>query len=174
LAYAPFNYKVLKKPEVWGGLLGGIVLACGVTYLAFHEQISSHSSHSLNRAFTPVVALPVGIGEESFFRGFLQSQLSESLTPWGGILASSVLFGAAHIRNGLAMEPEFQKGYFQFVLPFITLAGVYEGWLTYKNRSLQSSVALHTWYDLVLLTLGSFAPQSLIKGRAEFAIAIPF
>jgi membrane protease YdiL (CAAX protease family) len=174
LAYAPFNYKVLKKPEVWGGLLGSLALAVGIGYLAFHDEIFPQSSHSLNRGFTPLVALPVGIGEESFFRGFLQSQLAESLTPWGGIAVSSLLFGASHIGNGMALEPGMQKGYYKFVLPFLTLAGVYEGWLTYKNGSLKSSVALHTWYDFVLFTLGSLAPQAVLKGRAEFAIALPF
>ncbi len=174
LSYAPFNYKVLGKPEVWGGLLGSLILGSAVTYVAFHDKIMSIATQSLSKSFTPVIALPVSIGEESFYRGFIQSQLSEVLTPWGGIAVSSMLFGASHIVNGMIMEPELRPGYFKFVLPFLTLFGVYDGWLTHKNHSLKSSVALHAWYDFVLLSLGSLSTQALIKGRAEFAIAIPF
>jgi len=173
LAYAPFNIHVLKKPEVWGGVLGAFVLACGVSYLAFHKHVSKHASHSISKALTPAIALPVGIGEESFYHGFVQTSLSESLTPAGGIVLSSLLFGASHISNGLAMEPESRSGYYKFMLPFITLIGAYNGWLTYKNNSLQSSVAMHTWYDFILLSLASVATQS-ITSQTEFAIDLPF
>ena len=120
------------------------------------------------------MALPVGIGEEAFFRGYLQPVFSEWLTPWGGITASSAIFGAAHILNAQTMAPEHRWRYYSFILPFITSFGVYFGWLTHKNNSLQESVALHTWYDFIIFTVSSLDTQAAGTGRSSFAIAIPF
>ncbi len=173
LAYAPFNIHVMKKPEVWGGLLGSFALVVGISHMAFSKKIHSSASHSVHRAFAPIMALPIGIGEESFFRGFLQSALSESLTPWGGIVLSSLLFGAAHIGNANMLAPQNRAGYYKFILPFITLSGVYDGWLTYKNHSLKSNVAIHTWYDFVLFAMGIVGSQSVV-GRTQFALSLPF
>ena len=174
LTSAPFNFRVLKKPEVWGGLLGSLAIAVGAAYLAFPEENHIQPSLSLKRTLSPFTALPIGIGEESFFRGFLQSQLSEWFTPWGGIILSSIAFGVLHIPNAWDLEPQDRRGYYTTIVPLITLAGIYDGWLTYKNHSLKESVAIHTWYDCILFTIGSLSSQALIKGRSEFAIAIPF
>jgi len=176
LTTAPFRWSVLKKPEVWGGLLGSFAVLVSAAYLAFPQDKEAHirPALSVKRAFTPLVAFPVGVGEESFFRGYLQSQLSEALTPWGGIALSSLLFGAVHIPNGMALEPQNRRGYYTFIVPLITAFGAYEGWVTYKNHSLRESVALHTWYDFVLFTISSLAGQAAITGHADFAISIPF
>ncbi len=174
LTTAPFNFSVLKKPEVWGGLLGSLAIAFGAVYFAFHEEAHIRPFLSLQKTLLPITALPIGIGEESLFRGFLQSQFSEWLTPWGGIVLSSLLFGAAHIPNAWDLERHEQRGYYSVIVPLITLSGIYDGWLTYKNHSLKESVAIHTWYDFILFTISSLASQTIVKGRAEFAMAIPF
>jgi membrane protease YdiL (CAAX protease family) len=174
LTAAPFNLQVLKKPEVWGGLVGSMAIAAGVGYLATRTISRSTPSLSLKKNFSPLTAFPIGIGEEAFFRGFLQSQFSEWLTPWGGVILSSIAFGAAHIPNAWSFEPEFRNGYYSVVVPWITLFGVYDGWLTLKNHSLKESVAIHAWYDFILFAIGTLAGQAAITGRAEFALAAPF
>lgn len=168
LAYAPFQISVLKKPEVWGGLLVSLAAATGVAYL------SSSSKCSLSIASArPVIAFPIGIGEEAFFRGFVQPSMSEVCTPWGGIAISSALFGAAHIGNASEMSPDMRRRYYAYSIPFITVAGVYFGWMANKNNSLKECVALHAWYDFTLMALQATASQASI-GSSEFAISIPF
>lgn len=173
LTFAPFKFSILKKPEVWGGFLGILGLAIGTSYILYPKE--ARIQHNLSpRLEHPAIALPVGIGEESLFRGYLQSQLSEWINPWSGIALSSLAFGAAHIPNALMLETEYRWRYYSFSLPFITGIGAYFGWVTYKNRSLQESVALHTWYDFVIFTAASLATQSASTGRPGFALAIPF
>lgn len=157
---------MIKKPEVWGGLLGAFVVASGVTYLS--------KALSVGGEVYPAMALPIGIGEEAFFRGFLQPQLSEVLTPWGGITASSVAFGAAHIGNAWDMDRRDRRSYYSFVLPYLTTFGVYLGWLTYKNNSLQECVALHTWYDFIIFAGSAMATEAAITNNARFALSLPF
>ncbi len=172
LAGAPFSLKILRKPEVWGGLLGKFALAFTVAYFALPKE-SAHS-YSWKGGLKSFVAFPIGLGEESFFRGFLQSRLSETFTPIGGIILSSLLFGAVHIPNAHGLAPENRRGYYTFGIPLITLGGAYYGWLTYKNQSLRESVALHTWYDFILMTLGSLAGQAAITGGAKWVLGLPF
>lgn len=176
LSFAPFNRTILRKPEVWGGLLGAFVIAAGVGSLAYQEEasISLNENESKKKKTFPLLAFPVAIGEESLFRGYLQSQISEATNPWVGIALSSLIFGAAHIPNALALEPKERPSYYKFGVPFITTFGAYFGWLAYKNRSLKEGVALHAWYDFILFA-GSFLtkPSAAIR-RPGFALSIPF
>jgi len=177
LSFAPFRWRVLKKPEVWGGFLGALALVAGTGYAI---QKTAHIQPRLSSGFdklSPLIAFPIGLGEESLFRGFLQSQLAETFTPWGGIVLSSLAFGAMHIPNALLLEPEDRMGYYTFSLPLITTLGAYFGWVTYKNHSLQESVALHSWYDFAIFAAGALASQTAAAGYSgdfRFALAIPF
>ena len=173
LTSAPFSPSILKKPEVWGGLLGTFAVVIGASY------VYSKAAHVRPMLATvnlgkPLLALPVGIGEEAFFRGFLQSWFSEGLSPWGGIALSSLLFGAAHIGNARDFSSAERRQYYRLSIPLITSIGAYFGWLTYKNHSLKESTALHTLYDFVLFGLEALASEASISKNSSFAIAIPF
>ncbi len=173
LAYSPFQWSVIKKPEVWGGLLGFLIAGASMVHFGFPDE--AHIRLDLSHTSTmPLFALPIGIGEESFFRGYLQSTLSESCRPWGGIAISSLAFGAAHIPTAWNLDPQDQWRYYSFAVPFITGMGAYLGWLTYKNHSLKESVALHTWYDLILMTTATFVSYQASLGNAGFAADFDF
>lgn len=86
LAKAPFDAKILKKPEVWGGLLGALSAATMITY-AQNKYMHRSTPCDVQSNLFPIVAFPVGLGEEAFFRGYLQPMLSEPLTPLGGIIS---------------------------------------------------------------------------------------
>ncbi len=174
LTSAPFRTSVLKKPEVWGGFLGAMALGVGVSYLAFPHDAAIRTNLSSGMQIYPISALPVGVGEEAFFRGFLQSGLSEYFTPWGGIALSSLAFGAMHAPNAMALAPEHRWRYYTFSLPLITTLGAYFGWMTQKNNSLQPSVALHTWYDFVLFAANALATRASIISRADFQFSTDF
>lgn len=171
LATAPFSLKILKKPEVWGGLLGKFALAATVAYFTLPKDHIKDAS--FRNIFSPFMSLPIGLGEESLFRGFIQSCLSEFLTPWGGIAASSLLFGAAHLLNTIGMPSKDRKEYYRLAIPLITTGGFYYGWLTYTNHSLQESVALHTWYDCILIAMSSFAGEAIFTRSATCTLQIP-
>ncbi|HSX11254.1 MAG TPA: CPBP family intramembrane glutamic endopeptidase [Chlamydiales bacterium] len=178
LSTAPFRWRVMKKPEVWGGILGSFALAAGAAY-CYHQfahvpEAQTPCSISKTIDFSPALALPIGISEESFFRGFLQSTFCETFSPTTGIVLSSLAFGAAHIPNALLLNEGARWAYYSFSLPMITLLGGYAGWVTHRNHSLQESVAIHTWYDAILFSIDLMARQSASTGRPAFAIAVPF
>ncbi|MBS0629621.1 MAG: CPBP family intramembrane metalloprotease [Verrucomicrobia bacterium] len=174
LALAPFQWSVMKKREVWLALLVDLSLAIGLQYFLGPKDSEFQVQHSRDKSSFPLVAFPVGIGEESFFRGFLQSYFSERFTPWGGIAVSSAAFGAAHIPNASGLKRSERRHYYSVILPFITLSGVYYGWVTYKNCSLKESVALHCWYDFAIFLASYSLTKSVTIGEPCFAFSIPF
>lgn len=171
LSLAPFSWSIMKKPEVWGGLLGSMAVAAGVGYLITNEWHIPTFSKAVSTV--PLIALPVAISEECLFRGLLQSQISESLNPTTGIVLSSLLFGAAHIPNAFLLPGEYRSRYFSFSLPMITLGGAYMGWLTHKNHSLKESVAMHMWYDFIIFSAGALAAKAAI-GSGQFSCQFSF
>ncbi len=173
LSLAPFQWSVIKKPEVWGGFLGAFTVVAAVGYYLLEEEAELSLSASEDKKF-PLLAFPVGIGEEAFFRGYLQSTFSEVLSPWGGILLSSGCFGALHLLNTIGMDGDERLKYCTVSLPIITSFGVYFGWLTYKNTSLKESVALHSWYDFTLFLLSYSVANSLAIGKPSFAFSFSF
>lgn len=176
LTYAPFQPSVLKKTEVWGGILGALALASATVYLAYPDkgEVKIAASSSDVPVLMPALALPVAIGEESFFRGFLQSAISESMNPMAGLAISSLAFGAAHIPNAQALDEEDRWRYYSFSLPLITALGAYCGWMTQKNHSLKESVALHMWYDFIIFSVTALATQKASIGPKHYSVSIPF
>lgn len=176
LSTAPVRWKVMKKPEVWGGLLGALALAVGAGY-CHHKFVGEARVPPFASSLSPspVVALPIGIGEEAFFHGYLQTQFSELYSPRTGIAASGLIFGAAHIPNAKFLPKEERWGYYAFSLPLITALGFYNGWLMDKNHSLQEAVAIHTWYDFALFSLAAFAEDEAASlGAPTVALSLPF
>jgi membrane protease YdiL (CAAX protease family) len=169
LALAPFQWSVIKKPEVWGGIVATLALAVGALYLSGNAEPAA-----LDKTDMPYLSLPMSLGEEAFFRGFLQSALSEPCTPWGGIALSSVAFGAAHIRNAFDLPSGDRSGYYAFGIPLLTGLGVYYGWLTYKNHSLKESVAAHTWYNFIVMMTSAWIAHRASIGNQGFAISISY
>ncbi|HEY8209365.1 MAG TPA: CPBP family intramembrane glutamic endopeptidase [Myxococcaceae bacterium] len=165
---APFSPDVLRHPEVWLGLLGMVGADLLVVRLlggpgVFDPSHVGEPPNVFGRSFDPWTgnALGLGVGgalfmhvaiaEESFFRGWLQSSLSRALGETPGWLIASVLFGATHSLNVLALPPEDRPIYLGVFVPFITVLGGYLGWV-YRNLgySLAPAVALHFWYDLAV------------------------
>jgi len=173
LSTAPFNFKILKKPEVWGGFIGAISLAAIISKVAYKSASHVRCDISSNEIM-PLAALPIGIGEEAFFRGFIQSSFYDALPPWGAITASSLIFGLTHIPNAVLLDEKDRWRYYSFSLPFITTLGAYFGFLAYKNNSLKESVALHTWYDFTLFLIDALVVQSSIKWKKEFSFSFDF
>jgi membrane protease YdiL (CAAX protease family) len=166
LISAPFSWSVVKKPEVWGGLLGALTVAAGLSYLSPSEDVRIGMQIQEKRSTSPLCAFPVGLGEEAFFRGYLQTQLSEWFSPTLGLTFSSLLFGAAHISNAVFMSKADQGRYLTYSIPFITAFGAYFGWMTQKNCSLKESVALHTWYDFILFAIDAASNASIGKPQS--------
>jgi membrane protease YdiL (CAAX protease family) len=116
----------------------------------------SQASLPMAVAWTLVIALLPGLGEELFYRGLLQPAFARRLAPWAAILLTSVLFALMHVdppAMGLA-----------FVL------GLWLGVLAWRTGSVLLAVATHMLVNGGW-NLGQFAiRQELVSERAAVVI----
>ncbi|MEN6458995.1 MAG: CPBP family intramembrane glutamic endopeptidase [Thermoguttaceae bacterium] len=89
-----------------------------------------------------LVAALAGLGEESLFRGVVQSAVASSLGgahgPWIGLLVAAVLFGLLHLAT-----PTYGV--------LATLMGGYFGWIWLATGNLLVPIAAHAVYDFLVL-----------------------
>ncbi|HYE62764.1 MAG TPA: CPBP family intramembrane glutamic endopeptidase [Phycisphaerales bacterium] len=101
-----------------------------------------------------VMALTAGIGEEIVCRGYILKGLLRSWRPFPAILASSLLFAAAH----------FDPLYAISVLPI----GMWFGYLAVRTRSITLAITTHILIDLYGIGLYTL-PRSL-QDHTAFAV----
>jgi membrane protease YdiL (CAAX protease family) len=188
LVLAPFNPHVLRRPSVWAGILATLAVGIGASLLIAGEVDTSEVGEDPNvfgRDFSPAVGYPLGfgiagglfshvaIGEEALFRGVLQSGMARRLGENAGWVSASLIFGAAHLPNALAVEREHRLAFALIGVPVITAIGGYIGWAyRHEQYSLAPPVALHFWYDLLLsATFFVLQPQS---SPISAGISLPF
>lgn len=93
----------------------------------------------------------IGVGEEAFFRGYLQPEFKEMWgRKWPAIFTQAALFGWLHYRGDVAGVPQWET----WVRPvFAGLKGVYYGWLVERNQfSLRENIAAHAWWDFIIFS----------------------
>jgi membrane protease YdiL (CAAX protease family) len=166
LTIAPFHPKVLGQLDVWLGILATVPAGIGASLLidgTLDTEDAGGDPNLFGRTFDSNVGYPlagavgvglfshVAIGEESVFRGLIQSQMARETSEVSGWLAASLVFGAAHAPNVLVVPSEERARYLLAGVPFLTLVGGYFG-LSYRwhDYSLAAPVALHFWYDVLL------------------------
>ena len=84
------------------------------------------------------LAVVAGISEETLFRGVLQAALGRLLSPAGGLLVASGLFGLAHFAS-------------RTYAAVAALMGLYLGLLFLVQKTLVAPVVTHALYDLAAL-----------------------
>lgn len=162
LARAPFSFKYLSRPTTFVPLAVEAALlyrykdskdAYGI-YRA--KDVSERDLHVFNLTANELTA----VGEEAFFRGFLNNEFSNRYGDGWGVVASSTIFGLAHTGQGQTANA-LQA----------TAAGFYFGWLHQKNGyATGEGVALHYWFNVLA---GAAAIHN--GGRAELLhIQLPF
>jgi membrane protease YdiL (CAAX protease family) len=172
LVSAPFRPSVLKRPWFWAGLPLLFGAAIGYTALVGGDEpmdgmmrslgdgrgvwflgrrYGAKTGFLLGESYYASTFLPVGVGEEALFRGAVQPGLSEMLGLWPGWAVSSLIFGAVHAFNFTEEDRGLRLA--SRAVPFITATGSYLGLVAIKTGfRLETSVALHFWYDFLLGT----------------------
>jgi membrane protease YdiL (CAAX protease family) len=169
LVAAPFNVQVLRRPAVWGGIIGLVGAGYAATTLLeggapvpssrpvnlYGARLSPAAGHPLATLNSAFLFEHVALSEEAAFRGVVQSGLVRwTGSETGGWALGSAAFGALHAANVVAMPKEDRAEYLLVAVPYITVVGSYLG-LTYRwsDYSLAAPVALHFWYDLLIVAL---------------------
>lgn len=87
-----------------------------------------------------LIALLAGVGEELFFRGWLQDALANKLGLWAGILIASTIFGFAHYLS---------LTYAIYAL----ITGIYLGVIYHLTGNLFVVMTIHGLYDFIALVI---------------------
>ncbi len=143
---------VSRTPAVISGVIALAVLAAPLGLAAWrHESIAAVSLHMGWRL------IGAAVGEEVFFRGYVQSRLNEAFgRPWQalgtrfgvGVLIASLLFGLIHALNPV----DYFAGSFQFAWWHgLTTALAPFGWLRERTGGIAAAVILHALLDVAAL-----------------------
>ncbi|HEY1066022.1 MAG TPA: CPBP family intramembrane glutamic endopeptidase [Pirellulales bacterium] len=85
------------------------------------------------------ISLLAGLGEEAFFRGFLQSWLEPMFGPWPALVVAAIMFGLMHL-----ITPTYAV--------IAALIGGYLGWVYMATNSLVPPLVAHGLYDFFALS----------------------
>jgi len=164
-------------PPVWNkGWGGGILAALPLLVLNFMLLEAARRGkwppldNLLKEAIRPIccnlgpcsgglVALAAGLGEEIFFRGALNVELSRQLGDWAGIATASLAFAALHFVGQI-------RRYYQLIILYFGI-GVYLSVLASWHESLASAVACHAFYDYMAILYIRYGLSKCRNGRPE-------
>lgn len=150
LALAPFRVGYFLRPTTYIPLLTLIVAE--VTLINADQKWDWNQVNGDEAAVTAGSSYGAGLGEETFFRGFILPAAYEySGNFWAANIGQAVFFGAAHYS-------EHNK------LPWVqTLVGGYIGWQVRRNDwTLGESIFLHAWYDVIAI-----GAQYAVQGKID-------
>jgi hypothetical protein len=136
LAVAPFKWEYLSRPTTFIPLGVQLIAAASDRYGVYRApDVSTNALYAYELTANEFTA----VGEEGFFRGFLNNELSDRLGNGWGLAASSAIFGLAHSGQGQTANA-FQAG----------LAGAYLGWVQQRNNfQIGEGVAIHYWVNVI-------------------------
>jgi hypothetical protein len=137
LAIAPFSWEFLSRPTTFIPLaLQALAASRKGGYGIFRApDVSKGDLHFYNVTANEFTA----VGEEGFFRGFANNDLSARWGNGWGLAGSSLLFGIAH--NGQGDTANVVEA---------TIAGAYLGWVQQRNGfEIGEGVALHYWINVL-------------------------
>jgi len=138
LALSPFRWEYLSRPTTFIPIALQALSAFGSKSgygIYRYPDVSKDQLHLYNVTANEFT----GVGEEAFFRGFLNNELSNRWGNGWGLAGSSAIFGLAHTGQGdtaNALEA--------------ALAGAYLGWVHQRNGfEVSEGVAIHYWINVI-------------------------
>jgi len=136
LALAPFSWEFLSRPTTFIPLALQAWAVSRSGYGIYRaNDVSTRDLHFYNITANEFTA----VGEEGFFRGFVNNDFSNRWGNGWGLAASSLLFGIAHSGQGQTANA-FQA----------SIAGAYLGWMHQRNGfQISEGVALHYWINVL-------------------------
>lgn len=145
IALAPFNPQVLKNPFVFGPiLLVGVLLGLGNAGEDGSDPILIQKSAKRDGTLVGtsfINGMSPAIGEEAFFRGYMNYNLSMAYGPYWGVGVSGTLFMLAHEGNSDATAGRGAR----------LLGGFYLGFLhVLSGYDIRPGVAVHFWYNFLI------------------------
>lgn len=138
LALSPFRWEYLSRPTTFVPLALVAAASFGSKNgygIYRYNDVSKTDLHVYNLTANEFTA----VGEEAFFRGFVNNEFSSRWGNGWGLAGSSALFGLAHTGQGNTANA-LQAA----------LAGAYLGWVHQRNDfQIGEGVAIHYWWNVI-------------------------
>lgn len=131
-----------------GNLLDALDLADRGTLGAIKRALASPSTGHLALSLLGLSLAPA-IGEELFFRGYVQQRISRRWGPVPAVALASLLFGLLHL--------DLYQGSFAF------FAGLFVGWLSERTGSIALGVVAHAANNALSVVATAFAKPGAEK-----------
>ena len=136
LALAPFSWEFLSRPTTFIPLA---LQAWAVSRSGYGIYRSNDVSAGDLQVYNATANEFTAVGEEGFFRGFINNEASARWGNGWGLAGSSLLFGVAHTGQGQTANAVQA-----------TIAGAYLGWIQQRNGfEIGEGVALHYWINVL-------------------------
>ena len=139
LWFAPFDWKYLSRPTTYVPMLVAALIGSSRDNV-YAIRRSSDVSDSALYVGSAFMSEATAVGEEAFFRGYVNTEMSNNYGEDYGLAGSSLIFGLTHTGDGNQAD-------------FLTSSGIggYLGWLHQRNGyELGESVAVHYWFNMIL------------------------
>ncbi|MDX1961225.1 MAG: CPBP family intramembrane glutamic endopeptidase [Leptospiraceae bacterium] len=145
ISLSPFQPSILKKEMVYIPLLifGGLLGLDSLNPSSENPILTPSSVKRDGSLYLSAFATGISpaIGEEAFFRGYMNYNLTRTYGTNVGIFASGSIFMLAHEGNSDAAEGRLSR----------LLAGLYLGYVHVMNGyDIKPGVALHFWYNFFI------------------------
>ena len=170
---SPFSYGLADPGGMrrwgWGAVTGVAAFAILIVILALANAIRFEPAHGSVPAslgwglFWLGCYFAVAVAEEILFRGYLLSTLASGFGWSVAILITSLLFGLAHLSNGLESPLAAING---------VLLGAVLGWSVRRSGSLWWAIGLHTGWDWAESYIAG-AADSGVRAMGRLVTAIP-
>jgi hypothetical protein len=109
------------------------------------ERIYGFKSGASTVRIVFLMALPIGPGEELFWRAYLQRRWAARFGRWGGFAAAAVLYTLVHAAGGNLM-----------LVLAAGVCGFFWGWLYLRTGSILLVAVSHTAWDLAVFVIFPF------------------
>ena len=183
LASAPFDSSIIAKPNFYLPFIFHFGVVQFLSNSIFSDERASLTENEWDdvrvygKYLNPSIGYPLGgtglwlsftavsIGEEAFFRGYLQSAWEELMGEELGWFAASALFGALHYPNGTTTKGRIFASLTAFA------GGLVMGYFYRIDAySLKRPIAYHTWWNFSLGTINLLRnpKDSIISGNIVF------
>ena len=183
LAKAPFDPDIIAEPNfflpfmVHFGVLFLLETSMGSDNVASSTKRARDDVRVYGKNLHPSIGYPLGeagmwlsftavsMGEEAFFRGYLQSELEEILGKHMGWLTASAMFGIVHFMNGNTKRERTLASLSAFT------GGLVMGYFFQRDGySLRKPIAYHTWWNFSLGTINFLRnpEDSIISGNIAY------
>lgn len=146
----------------------GLSLACGAAAQlirvgegnVMHALAESlhHASPLTYAAAVASIGVVPALGEESFFRGLMQTRLAERWPRWVAIATSAAAFGLLHL------DPV------QGTLAFAV--GVYLGWVAERFEGIRPGIAAHAVNNVLFVTLACFGSPEVTEATPRRGVSL--